>query len=332
MLKIKNNKFIIIIVLVIILIGLLGMAQSTQLAAADFIQKYSQTSNAVILDVRTPQEFLSGHMDGAINIDFENKSFVSEIDKLDKNKTYFVYCRSGNRSSQAISIMKTKGLKKIYELKGGLVSNSNTINLVSTKNTDSDYVIDKSDMVDGQKLISNNVKSNLSDKEIKGLIQMREEEKLARDVYTTLGSVWGMKIFSNIASSEQTHTDAVKTVLVKYGIKDPVVDNTVGVFVSKDMQDLYNKLVAQGKLSLLDALIVGATVEDLDIRDLEVLKKETKNQDILVTYNNLQKGSRNHIRAFVKNIQSNGGVYKPQYISATEYDSIIASAQEKGRY
>jgi rhodanese-related sulfurtransferase len=332
MFKIKNGKFIIITLLVIVLVGLLGMVKNTQLVAVDFVEKYNQTNDAILLDVRTPQEFLSGHIDGAINIDFENNSFPSQIDKLDKSKTYFVYCRSGNRSEQAISVMKSKGIKNIYELKGGIISNKNSINLVSMKNTDLDYVVDKSDMVDGQKLISNNVKSILSDKEIKGLVQMREEEKLARDVYTTLGSIWGMKIFSNIASSEQTHTDAVKTVLLKYDIKDPVIDDTVGVFVSKDMQDLYNKLVAQGEMSLLDALIVGATVEDLDIRDLEILKKETKNQDILIVYENLQKGSRNHIRAFVKNIEANGGTYKPQYISDAEYRSIISTTQEKGRY
>ena len=94
------------------------------------------------------------------------------------------------------------------------------------------------------------------------------------------------------------------------------------------MQALYDSLVQKGKTSLLEALIVGATVEDLDIKDLETLKKETAKEDILVTYNNLQKGSRNHLRAFVKNIQANGGTYTPQYISISDYNSIISAEQE----
>jgi hypothetical protein len=150
-----------------------------------------------------------------------------------------------------------------------------------------------------------------------------KKKNLARDVYTTLGDVWGMRIFSNIASSEQTHAEAVKVLLVRYGIQDPVTSDTVGSFTSKTMQDLYNTLITKGKASLADALVVGATVEDLDIRDLDVLKKQTTKEDILITYNNLQKGSRNHLRAFVKNIQANGGTYTPQYISSSEYNSII---------
>lgn len=209
---------------------------------------------------------------------------------------------------------------------------SDNTNLVGKNNSiNSEYVVDASDMVNGETLISNIKKTELSDKEIAGLIQMREEEKLAHDVYITLGNIWGSKIFSNISASEQTHADAIKVLLTRYGIKDPVTNNTVGVFTSKDMQELYNKLVLQGKNSLADALVVGATIEDLDIRDLENLKKETTKEDILITYNNLQKGSRNHMRAFVKNIQANGGSYIPQYISSGEYNTIISAPQEKGR-
>lgn len=174
--------------------------------------------------------------------------------------------------------------------------------------------------------------SELLDIEIAGLIQMRQEEKLARDVYITLGNTWGMRVFSNISDSEQSHMDAIQVLLTRYGIKDPVVANTVGVFASKDMQDLYNTLTTKGKGSLADALIVGATIEDLDIRDLENIKKETIKEDILTTYDILQKGSRNHMRTFVKSIQANGGSYTPQYISQSEYDAIIATSQERGRY
>lgn len=194
---------------------------------------------------------------------------------------------------------------------------------------ESAYTIDGSDMVNGEALISGIKSAQLSEKEIAGLIQMREEEKLARDVYTTLGTIWGSNIFSNISASEQTHMDSVKALLTRYNVKDPITTEDIGVFTSKDMQDLYDQLVLKGKSSLVDALIVGATVEDLDIRDLEVLKSGTTKEDILVVYDNLQKGSRNHMRAFVKNIQRHGGTYNPQYISTDDYKLIIDSPQQK---
>ena len=101
------------------------------LGGADFLREYSANPSAVMLDVRTPGEFRAGHIDKAVLIDFENQSFLSEIKKLDPAKTYFVYCRSGNRSGQAISQMKAHGIKNIYELKGGLVSNKEGVPLVT---------------------------------------------------------------------------------------------------------------------------------------------------------------------------------------------------------
>lgn len=329
--KKKSTNYIVFGAVGIVVLALLTVAlakSSSKLTGQDFIEKYHSTSNAVLIDVRTPSEFLAEHIDTAINIDFENKTFLSEIKKLDVNKTYFVYCRSGNRSGQAISLMKANGIQNIYELQGGIISNKNTITLVTANNSEPEYTVDASDMINGQALISGIKKSELTEKEKLGLIQMREEEKLARDVYTTLGGIWGTRIFSNIASSEQTHADAIKVLLTRYDIKDPVTSDTVGVFTSKIMQELYDKLVAQGKVSSVEALRVGATIEDLDIHDLDVLKNETTKEDIVLTYNNLQKGSRNHLRAFVR---ASGGNYTPQYISQSEYSSIINSSQERGR-
>ena len=157
---------------------------------------------------------------------------------------------------------------------------------------------------------------------------MREEEKLARDVYTTLWSKRENQIFTNIIKSEQIHMIAVKLALEHYSIADPVKDDSVGKFTSSAMQKLYDDLISQWNKSLLDALIVWATIEDLDINDLNSFTKQTSNTYIINTYNNLAKWSRNHIRAYVKSIISNGGTYKPQYISQSQYDEIIASSQE----
>lgn len=192
------------------------------------------------------------------------------------------------------------------------------------------YVIDQSDFLDGNELIKDIPESQLSDTEIDGLILMREEEKLARDVYTSLWEKWEVNIFNNIADSEQTHTNAVKTILDRYGLEDPVIDESVGVFTSPILGELYDTLVTQGSSSLMDALIVGATVEDLDINDLNDLLNKTDNTDIIRVYKNLNKGSRNHLRAFVAQIENLGGDYSPQYISQELYDQILSSEQERG--
>ncbi|MCK5038033.1 MAG: DUF2202 domain-containing protein [Thermoplasmata archaeon] len=165
----------------------------------------------------------------------------------------------------------------------------------------------------------------LSDGEIAGLVLMREEEKLARDVYNTLGERWGVDIFTNIARSEQTHTNAIKVLLDNYGIEDPVKDDSVGVFTSPMLDELYKDLVEQGDASYLDALIVGATIEDLDIKDLNELTAGTDRADIITTYDKLNSGSQKHLRSFMSEIDNNNGTYSPQFISQAEFDEILAS-------
>ena len=170
----------------------------------------------------------------------------------------------------------------------------------------------------------------ISDKERNGLVFMREEEKLARDVYSVLYDKWGVQIFANIAQSEQTHTEAVRTLLTKYNIADPVIDDTVGVFVQSDLQQLYIDLVTRGSVSLEEALTVGALIEELDIADLQKQIADNDNDDIQLVYENLLRGSRNHLRSFISQLTSRGKTYTPQYITQSEFDAIIASTQETG--
>ncbi len=192
---------------------------------------------------------------------------------------------------------------------------------------ESEYIVDQSDMVKTHTLISTNTWT-LTEAEKAGLIKMREEEKLARDVYFMLWEKRGNQSFKNIAQSEQTHTDAIKDLLVMYNIDDPVKNNDTWVFTSKDMGLLYVQLLTKGNQSLEDALAVWATIEDLDIKDLNELIKDTTNENIIAVYENLNKWSRNHMRAFVKNISKNNGTYTPQYISIDEYNTIISASQE----
>jgi len=162
-----------------------------------------------------------------------------------------------------------------------------------------------------------------------GLLYMYEEEKLARDVYNALYTLWGQPTFQSIAASEQTHMDAVKTLLIRYGIAVP--ENTPGVFSNASLQSLYTNLMTTGRLSLTDALKVGALIEETDIADLQTRLAQTTSADIQLVYNNLMSGSSNHLRNFV-NVLSRltGEVYQPQILSATVYQSIVTGTNGKG--
>jgi len=135
---------------------------------------------------------------------------------------------------------------------------------------------------------------------------MREEEKLAHDVYQYLYEKWGLPVFKNIVASEQTHTDAIKTLLDRYQIADPAAGNEPGVFASDDLQALYDQLIAQGSQSSAAALGVGVAIEKLDISDLEQQLAMTTHSDITTVYKNLLRGSQNHLQAFSGN-QGRGG-------------------------
>jgi len=139
--------------------------------------------------------------------------------------------------------------------------------------------------------------------EIDGLIHMRIEEKLARDVYTVLGTTYNEQVFLNIKLSEQAHMDAVKRMLDKYNIPDPLTSDEVGVFPDETFQSLYNLYIAQGSATLYEALLVGVAIEELDIADLDdQLTNVVTNPGITKLYTNLKTGSVSHLAAFNKNL------------------------------
>jgi hypothetical protein len=146
------------------------------------------------------------------------------------------------------------------------------------------------------------IKYDLSSQEKDGLIYMRLEEKLARDVYLTLGKTYAQKMFVNIPESEQRHMDAVKALLDKYEIADPVTNNEIGSFTNADFKKLYDDLVAKGKTSFRDAMLVGKEIEEMDIKDLNERLEQTDNLDIKSVYENLKRGSENHLRAFTNHL------------------------------
>ena len=169
---------------------------------------------------------------------------------------------------------------------------------------------------------TNNVNlTTLTTFEKEGILLMREEEKLAHDVYSFFSQKYNIPIFGNITKSEVEHQKLMIQLMEKYGIKDPSFEEE-GKFHNKELQELYDRLTVQGN-TLIEALKIGAYIEELDIRDLKQLMKETDNEDILATYNPLLWGSENHLRAFVRNLTNRGVEYQPVFLSAEEFNSIL---------
>lgn len=170
--------------------------------------------------------------------------------------------------------------------------------------------------------------AQLTQQEIQDLQFIIEEEKLARDVYKHSGTLYSINIFGNISSSEQMHMDRIKSLFDKYGIQDPTEGMPEGQFKNQDLQALYNQLTNDSEESLLSALVVGATIEDLDIFDLSNIFENTSNEDLLSAYNFLLCGSRNHLRGFTDQISNRGENYLPQNIDQELYNEILNAGHE----
>jgi hypothetical protein len=171
----------------------------------------------------------------------------------------------------------------------------------------------------------------LSPEEIEGLFYMREEEKLAHDVYAALYAQWGASVFGNIIPSEAQHTEAIRQRILAHGLTDPAASTGDGVFVNAELQQLYNDLASMGRPSLDAALKVGCLIEEKDIWDIEQKKLQVQDEaDLITVYDNLLCGSRNHLRAFNRALVAAGGAYdQPQYLSLAQWNAIAGSAQER---
>lgn len=168
----------------------------------------------------------------------------------------------------------------------------------------------------------------LSQTEKDDLLTLREEEKLARDVYLYAFDKYALDISNNISQSEQKHMDKILFLLNRYDLADPA-SVTRGVFNNAELQTLYNDLTAQVDVSELEALKVGATIEDLDIKDIEEFENRTDHSDILNVYSKLKCGSRNHMRAYYGQLMDNGFTYEAQFITSDALSAIIASSNEQ---
>ncbi len=175
-------------------------------------------------------------------------------------------------------------------------------------------------------------KITLPQQEKDAIVYMREEEKLARDVYDSMYIKWGGNPFGNIRSSEQVHMDRMKTLIITYQIHDPVnqTGDLPGKFVSGLMQQYYNDLTATGSQSFTAALKVGAKIEEMDIADLEARIQQAQKEDIINSFEFLKMASYNHLRAFVRRLKMGGVIYEPVILSKAALNKIIESENTKG--
>lgn len=174
--------------------------------------------------------------------------------------------------------------------------------------------------------------AGLTEAEVDGLVYMREEEKLARDVYAALYEHWQMPVFQTIGSSEVNHMSAIKVLLDRYGIADPASTRPAGVFQNDVLQGLYDELTVKGRQSPADALTAGTAVEEIDILDLEERLAQTDESSIRRVYENLLAGSRNHLRAFARNLSLvTGEPFTPQYMDTATVDEILADRSGRSR-
>lgn len=166
------------------------------------------------------------------------------------------------------------------------------------------------------------------------LLFVREEEKMARDVYLTLYNQWGQRVFQNIATnSEQQHMDTMKLLVDTLGLVDPVLSDAVGDFTNTTIDGLYDQLVARGSASYAEALATGAFIEEFDINDLQEAIDEamdgTNQLPVIQAYTNLMCGSRNHLRSFVNLLELTGVDYKAQVMPQAEVDLILTTPMEQ---
>ncbi len=138
----------------------------------------------------------------------------------------------------------------------------------------------------------------LSNAERDRLLLMREEEKMAGDVYRYLAEKWKLRVFSNIAESEDRHFESVGRLLDRYKFTDPTIGLGPGVYRSTAITALFQQLIAKGNVSVQDALEVGVTIEKVDIQDLVSGLLETKQSNIKRVYTNLLNASFQHLESF----------------------------------
>lgn len=149
------------------------------------------------------------------------------------------------------------------------------------------------------------ITGTVTETEAAGLLFMREEEKMARDVYAYLYEKYKLPVFKNITKSENAHMSAVLRLIAGFKITDNS-NNNPGEFTNTHIAELYSQLLTMGNLSVIDALKAGALIEQTDIADLKKELLTVENVSVKTVYGNLLKGSEAHLKAFTWNLKIRG--------------------------
>lgn len=172
---------------------------------------------------------------------------------------------------------------------------------------------------------------DLSKTERRQLKTMLEEEKLAEEVYSNFHEKWNKPIFKNIAEAEQRHLTSLLELAGKCSIDIPgtVEHKKVGKFNKKELQQFYDKAIIEGSNSLVQALQISATLEEMDIHDLMKARKDAQNTLLIQQYDRLLAASGNHLRAFTKHLRESGIENGPTVLSKQKYEEILSEGIEK---
>jgi len=170
-------------------------------------------------------------------------------------------------------------------------------------------------------------KLDVNEKE--GIQIMREDEKLAHDVYQFFSEKWELPIFANISSSETRHFEAIGFLMETFEVPD-VAKKEPGAFYNPELQHLYDSLTTKGSESLEAALKAGAYIEEVDIADLQLHLQTTENDTLKMVYENLLRASGNHLRAFSRQLSNRNIDYSPVVLEAKTYQTILETPHQKG--
>lgn len=164
------------------------------------------------------------------------------------------------------------------------------------------------------------------------LRHMRQEEELARNVYRAFERRWGLPIFANIRESEERHVEAMRGLLERYGLADPLDGRDDGELADAELAALQARLAARGARSLEEALRVGLEIEELDIVDLRAQRRRMADHPAVGrVYAQLERASRNHLRAFHRQLRRRGLEPQASHLDRAELEAIAAADHEPGR-
>jgi len=171
--------------------------------------------------------------------------------------------------------------------------------------------------------------SALDAQEKQALIDLYEEERVAFELYEGFNAQYDLRPFANISSSEQRHREMMADLLKSFDIVPPKSPGK-GKFENPELQAIYNQLSAEGKVSVEKALAAAALVEETDIRDLEQVAKASDSKEVKDTCELLIAASENHLRAFVRNLESRDVTYIPQVLAEKQFKEIIDEEMSRG--